>query len=122
MDVDNGLTNFGYEGFQPPFETVSEARFMKAGCIAKNLANTLVRREDFQTGDPAGGRPTLARRLGPSSKPAPKPERSSAPDQLLGANPDKAMRTRIEMATPTAAIRVVISPISFKAEIHLDGT
>jgi spermidine/putrescine transport system substrate-binding protein len=50
MDVNNGLTNFGYEGYQPPFQNVSDADFMKAGYIPKNLANTLVRKEDFQTG------------------------------------------------------------------------
>ena len=50
MDVDNGLANFSYEGFQPPFEGVSDADFMKAGYIPRNLANTLVTRKDFQTG------------------------------------------------------------------------
>jgi spermidine/putrescine transport system substrate-binding protein len=50
MDEENGLTNFGYEGFQPPFENVTEGEFMKAGYIPHNLANTLVKREDFQTG------------------------------------------------------------------------
>jgi spermidine/putrescine transport system substrate-binding protein len=50
MDIDNGLTNFGYEGYQPPFTNVSDAQFMKAGYIPQNLANTLVRRTDFQTG------------------------------------------------------------------------
>jgi spermidine/putrescine transport system substrate-binding protein len=50
MDVDVGLSNFSYEGFQPPFQGVDEADFMKAGYIPKNLANTLVRQSDFQTG------------------------------------------------------------------------
>jgi len=50
MDIENGLTNFGYEGFQPPFESVSDAQFMKSGYIPENLSNTLVRREEFKTG------------------------------------------------------------------------
>jgi spermidine/putrescine transport system substrate-binding protein len=50
MDEANGLANFGYEGFQPPFTGVSDEEFMKAGYIPKNLAGTLVRQSDFQTG------------------------------------------------------------------------
>lgn len=50
MEQDVGLTNFSYEGFQPPFSGVSDEDFMKAGYIPKNLANTLVRQSDFQSG------------------------------------------------------------------------
>jgi spermidine/putrescine transport system substrate-binding protein len=50
MDIDVGLTNFGYEGYQPPFQNIDEQHFMKAGYIPQNLANTLVRQEDFDTG------------------------------------------------------------------------
>ena len=52
MDVDVGLTNFGYEGFQPPFQGVDEAGFRKAGYIAQNLVTTLVTEEDFAAGQP----------------------------------------------------------------------
>jgi spermidine/putrescine transport system substrate-binding protein len=50
MDEQIGLSNFSYEGFQPPFSNVSDEDFMKAGYIPKNLSNTLVRQSDFQTG------------------------------------------------------------------------
>jgi spermidine/putrescine transport system substrate-binding protein len=50
MDVDNGLTNFGYEGYQPPFQNVDEDQFLKSGYIPKNLSNTLVSEDDFKTG------------------------------------------------------------------------
>ncbi|MBI2237076.1 MAG: spermidine/putrescine ABC transporter substrate-binding protein [Actinobacteria bacterium] len=51
-DIDNGLTNFGYEGYQPPFVGVSDEEFMQAGYIPENLSMTLVRESDFETGVP----------------------------------------------------------------------
>jgi spermidine/putrescine transport system substrate-binding protein len=50
LEKEVGLRNFSYEGFQPPFSGISDEDFMKAGYIPKNLANTLVRQSDFQTG------------------------------------------------------------------------
>jgi spermidine/putrescine transport system substrate-binding protein len=50
MDIDVGLTNFGYEGFQPPFVGVDTATFLEAGYIPPNLENTLVTEEDFVQG------------------------------------------------------------------------
>lgn len=52
MDIDVGLTNFGYEGFQPPFVGVDRQRFLDAGYIPPNLENTLVTEEDFAQGVP----------------------------------------------------------------------
>ena len=52
MDKDVALTNFGYEGFQPPLVGVSEAEFYKAGYIADTLQNTLVSEDDFAQGQP----------------------------------------------------------------------
>jgi spermidine/putrescine transport system substrate-binding protein len=52
MDVDVGLTNFGYEGFQPPFQGVDEEQFRKAGYVPENLASTLVVESDFAAGQP----------------------------------------------------------------------
>ena len=52
LDVDNGLTNFGYEGYQPPFIGVSEAEWLKAGYIPEHLKNTLVTEADFAAGQP----------------------------------------------------------------------
>jgi spermidine/putrescine transport system substrate-binding protein len=52
MDVDVGLTNFGYEGFQPPFQGVDTAEFRKAGYIPANLESTLVTEADFAAGQP----------------------------------------------------------------------
>jgi spermidine/putrescine transport system substrate-binding protein len=52
MDIDHGLSNFGWEGFQPPFQGVDEKEFRKAGYIPDNLANTLVTQEDFDAGQP----------------------------------------------------------------------
>lgn len=52
MDIDVGLTNFGYEGFQPPFAAVDENDFRKAGYIPSNLVSTLVTESDFAAGQP----------------------------------------------------------------------
>ncbi|MGE5459466.1 MAG: ABC transporter substrate-binding protein [Solirubrobacterales bacterium] len=52
MDVDVGLTNFGYEGFQPPFQGVDEEQFRKAGYVPPNLVSTLVTESDFAAGQP----------------------------------------------------------------------
>lgn len=50
MRKDVALTNFGYEGFQPPLVGVSPEEFMKAGYIPENLSNTLVSEDDFAQG------------------------------------------------------------------------
>jgi len=52
LDIDNGLLNFGYEGFQPPFQGVNEADFLAAGYIPDNLKSTLVTAQDFEAGKP----------------------------------------------------------------------
>jgi spermidine/putrescine transport system substrate-binding protein len=52
MDIDVGLTNFGYEGFQPPFQGVDTEDFRKAGYIPANLESTLVTEADFAAGQP----------------------------------------------------------------------
>jgi spermidine/putrescine transport system substrate-binding protein len=52
MDKDVALTNFGYEGFQPPLVEVDRATFLEAGYIPPTLENTLVSEEDFAQGQP----------------------------------------------------------------------
>jgi spermidine/putrescine-binding protein len=52
MREEVALTNFGYEGFQPPLVGVETATFLEAGYIPSNLENTLVSEEDFQQGVP----------------------------------------------------------------------
>lgn len=52
MEKEVALTNFGYEGFQPPLLGVSDAEYYKAGYIADTLQNTLVSEEDFAQGQP----------------------------------------------------------------------
>ena len=52
MDKDVALTNFGYEGFQPPLVGVDRQEFLDAGYIPPNLENTLVAEEDFGLGQP----------------------------------------------------------------------
>jgi len=52
MRKDVALTNFGYEGFQPPLLGVDRAEFLDAGYIPENLENTLVSEEDFDLGQP----------------------------------------------------------------------
>ncbi len=52
MRKDVALTNFGYEGFQPPLVGVDRQEFLDAGFIPPNLENTLVAEEDFQMGQP----------------------------------------------------------------------
>jgi hypothetical protein len=51
-EKDVALTNFGYEGFQPPLVGVSREEFLKAGYIPPNLENTLVTEDDFAQGQP----------------------------------------------------------------------
>jgi len=50
MRKEVALTNFGYEGFQPPLQGVTPDEFMTAGYIPPNLANTLVSENDFTQG------------------------------------------------------------------------
>jgi spermidine/putrescine transport system substrate-binding protein len=52
LDKEVGLTNFGYEGFQPPFVGVDRQEFLDAGYIPPNLETTLVTEEDFAQGQP----------------------------------------------------------------------
>jgi spermidine/putrescine transport system substrate-binding protein len=52
LDIDNGLTNFGYEGYQPPFLGVTEEEWLKAGYIPDNLRTTIVTEQDFEKGQP----------------------------------------------------------------------
>jgi spermidine/putrescine transport system substrate-binding protein len=52
MEKDVALTNFGYEGFQPPLVGVDRQEFLDAGYIPPNLENTLVAEEDFEQGQP----------------------------------------------------------------------
>ena len=52
LDIENGLTNFGYEGYQPPFVGVSEKEWLEAGYIPENLRTTIVTEDDFERGQP----------------------------------------------------------------------
>ena len=52
MDKDVSLTNFGYEGFQPPLQGIDHQEFLDAGYIPPNLDTTLVSEEDFAAGQP----------------------------------------------------------------------
>jgi spermidine/putrescine transport system substrate-binding protein len=52
MDKKVSLTNFGYEGFQPPLAGVDHQEFLDAGYIPPSLENTLVSEEDFAQGQP----------------------------------------------------------------------
>ena len=52
MRKEVGLTNFGYEGFQPPLLDVTREEFLTAGYIPPNLENTLVTEDDFAQGVP----------------------------------------------------------------------
>lgn len=52
MDKQVSLTNFSYEGFQPPLAGVDRQEFLDAGFIPPNLENTLVSEEDFAQGQP----------------------------------------------------------------------
>jgi spermidine/putrescine transport system substrate-binding protein len=52
LDKEVGLTNFGYEGFQPPFVGIDRQEFLDAGYIPPNLETTLVTEDDFAQGQP----------------------------------------------------------------------
>ncbi len=52
LDVENGLTNFGYEGYQPPLVGVTESEWLEAGYIPDNLKTTIVTEQDFEQGQP----------------------------------------------------------------------
>src|SRR5439155_23886826 len=58
-EPDNALTNYSYEGFQPPINQYDPQEQIKSGVVPKNLANTLVSQDDF----PLGGSPTKVQEL-----------------------------------------------------------
>ncbi len=50
-EPENALTNYSYEGFQPPIVQYDPQEQIETGIVPKNLANTLVTQEDFPLGD-----------------------------------------------------------------------
>ena len=50
-EPDNALSNYSYEGFQPPIVQYDPQEQIDTGIVPKNLANTLVTQEDFPLGD-----------------------------------------------------------------------
>lgn len=50
-EPENALTNYSYEGFQPPIVQYDPQEQIDTGIVPKNLANTLVTQEDFPLGD-----------------------------------------------------------------------
>jgi spermidine/putrescine transport system substrate-binding protein len=50
FDRQNALDNFGYEGYQPPLNGVSESEWLSAGYIPENLHTTLVTEQNFIDG------------------------------------------------------------------------
>ena len=50
-DADNALTNYSYEGFQPPIVQYDPQEQIDGGIVPKNLANTLVSQADFPLGN-----------------------------------------------------------------------
>jgi spermidine/putrescine transport system substrate-binding protein len=51
FDADNALSNYSYEGFQPPIIQYDPQEQIDGGIVPKNLANTLVSQDDFPLGD-----------------------------------------------------------------------
>jgi spermidine/putrescine transport system substrate-binding protein len=56
---DIALSNYSYEGFQPPINQYDAQEQIKNGIVPKNLANTLVSQDDF----PLGQDPTKVQEL-----------------------------------------------------------
>jgi spermidine/putrescine transport system substrate-binding protein len=50
-DADNALSNYSYEGFQPPIVQYDPQEQIDGGIVPKNLANSLVTQDDFPLGD-----------------------------------------------------------------------
>ena len=50
-EPDNALSNYSYEGFQPPIVQYDAEQQIADGIVPKNLANTLVSQDDFPLGD-----------------------------------------------------------------------
>jgi spermidine/putrescine transport system substrate-binding protein len=51
FDADNALSNYSYEGFQPPIVQYDPQEQIDGGIVPKNLANSLVSQDDFPLGD-----------------------------------------------------------------------
>jgi spermidine/putrescine transport system substrate-binding protein len=49
-EPDIALSNYSYEGFQPPINQYDAQQQIKDGIVPKNLANTLVSQDDFPLG------------------------------------------------------------------------
>ena len=58
-EPEHALTNYSYEGFQPPIIQYDGEQQIADGIVPKNLANTLVTQDDF----PLGGDPTKVQEL-----------------------------------------------------------
>jgi spermidine/putrescine transport system substrate-binding protein len=58
-EPDNALSNYSYEGFQPPILQYDPEQQIADGIVPKNLANTLVSQDDF----PLGNDPTKVQEL-----------------------------------------------------------
>ena len=47
LDPKNALENYSYEGYQPPIDQFDNEKVVSDGLVPKNLANSLVSKEDF---------------------------------------------------------------------------
>jgi spermidine/putrescine transport system substrate-binding protein len=47
LDPQNALTNYSYEGYQPPVNQFDNQKVVSDGLVPENLANSLVSKEDF---------------------------------------------------------------------------
>jgi spermidine/putrescine-binding protein len=57
LDAENALTNYSYEGFQPPIVQFDNDQAVSDGIVPGNLANTLLTEDDFNL-------PNAVRQLG----------------------------------------------------------
>lgn len=50
LDVDNALTNFEWLGYQPPQTGIDPTTVVADGLVPPHLETTVIRPEDFDTG------------------------------------------------------------------------
>ncbi|MGH2636450.1 MAG: ABC transporter substrate-binding protein [Actinomycetota bacterium] len=50
LDGDNALTNYGYEGYQPPLVSFDNEQVLADGLVPENLANILLTEADLERG------------------------------------------------------------------------
>ena len=52
LQQDNAISNYGYEGYQPPLTFIDPAKIVSQGLVPENLKNIVITEDDFGLGIP----------------------------------------------------------------------